>query len=326
MKNLSGSEPNGSLGPLEVGTRSIKRIALLTNPLAGKGAAVHAAQRARDRFSQLGIDVVSLQGASAASSLQLAEAAVKDERLDALVVCGGDGLINLALQAQAQTDMPLGLIPAGTGNDHAREYHIPTDPEKAADVVAQGFFTTTDLGLITEISQDSEEPAETRWFGTIACAGFDSLVTDRTNRMTWPKGQNRYNLAIVREVMNWRTIPTRIVLDHETVIDEGIKLCSIGNTQTYGGGMKICPTANHHDGLFDLTIMGDISRTKAVGKFAKILKGTLQEGDGISFYRAKHVRIDMPNMNCYADGDLMTTLPMELEVVSGAGRYLVPRP
>lgn len=117
MKNLSGSEPNGSFGPLEVGTRSIKRIALLTNPLAGKGAAVHAAQRARDRFSQLGIDVVSLQGASAASSLQLAEAAVKDERLDALVVCGGDGLINLALQAQAQTDMPLGLIPAGTGND-----------------------------------------------------------------------------------------------------------------------------------------------------------------------------------------------------------------
>lgn len=322
---------SGRDGAFQVGTREVKRLAMITNPAAGKGAAVHAAQEARDRFSELGIDVVSLQGASAESSLKLAEAAVKDERLDALVVCGGDGLINLALQAQAQTDVPLGIIPAGTGNDHSREYNIPTDPKKAADVIAHGFYTTTDLGRITEMPFDADsdyqaDPSKQRWFGTIACAGFDSLVTDRTNRMKWPRGRNRYNLAIVMEVLNWRTLPTRILLDGEKLIEDDIKLCSIGNTRTYGGGMQICPHANHHDGQLDLTIMGNISRTKAIGKFAKILTGDLVEGDGISFHRARRVRIDMPNMNCYADGDYMGKLAIEIEVVPGAGRYLVPRP
>ncbi|WP_328699846.1 diacylglycerol kinase family protein [Corynebacterium qintianiae] len=134
----------------EVGTTRIKRIAMITNPAAGKGSAMRVAQAARDRFSHHGIDVVSLQGATAERSLELAEAALDDARLDALVVCGGDGLINLALQAQAQSAVPLGIIPAGTGNDHAREYNLPTDPEKAADVIAQGFYTTTDLALITD--------------------------------------------------------------------------------------------------------------------------------------------------------------------------------
>lgn len=311
----------------QVGTSEIRRIALITNPAAGKGAAVHAAEKARNRFSELGIDVVSLQGASAESSLELARAAVQDERLDALVVAGGDGLINLALQAPAQTEVPLGIIPAGTGNDHGREYNIPTDPVQAADVVAQGFWTTTDLGLIREFQDEkSIEPTNQRWFGTIACAGFDSLVTDRTNEMTWPKGKNRYNLAILREVMSWRAIPTRIVLDHEREINRPIILCSIGNTRTYGGGMQICPQANHHDGRLELTIMEDIGRIKAAGKFSNILRGDLQDGDGITLLQAQHVRIEMPDMNCYADGDLMATLPIELEAVRGAGRYLVPRP
>lgn len=310
-----------------VGTAAISRVAMITNPAAGKGAAVDAANKARARFSQLGIDVVSLQGASAESSLKLARAAVTDERIDALVVAGGDGLINLALQAQAQTPMPLGIIPAGTGNDHAREYGIPIDPVKAADVIAEGFWTTTDLGRISAYESDDAGAATTqRWFGTIACAGFDSLVTDRTNTMTWPKGKNRYNLAILMEVMNWKEIPTRIVLDHEKEIVQPTMLCSVGNTRTYGGGMQICPQANHHDGLLDITVMESIGRIKALGKFSHILKGTLKEGDGIALYRAAHVRVEMPHMNCYADGDLMAKLPIEIDAVQGAGRYLVPRP
>ncbi|MBC2682190.1 diacylglycerol kinase [Corynebacterium anserum] len=315
-------------GNFQVGTTEIRRVAMITNPAAGKGEAVHAAQKARQRFSELGIDVVSLQGASAESSLQLAEAAVVDERIDALVVAGGDGLINLALQAQAHTDMPLGIIPAGTGNDHAREYNIPTgDPVRAAEIIADGFWTTTDLGLITEYeTNEASEPSGSRWFGTISCAGFDSLVTDRSNALTWPKGKSRYSVAIFAEVLNWKATPTRIVLDHEIELNDPIILCSIGNTRTYGGGMKICPRANHHDGLLDLTIMEDIGRLQALPRFSHILKGTLTPGDGISMYRAKHVRIEMPKMNCYADGDLMATLPIELEAVPGAGRYLVPRP
>ncbi|WP_425278767.1 diacylglycerol kinase family protein [Corynebacterium bovis] len=294
----------------------------MTNPAAGKGTAVAAADAARRRFGERGVDVVSIQGASPASSRELAAQAVADDRIDALVVCGGDGLINLALQEQAGTGTPLGIIPAGTGNDHAREYRIPMDPCRAADVVVGGFTTTTDLSLMTRRAPGArggvdrapgasggvdrapgarggadgagvahgvdralgvahgadralgvahgadaaDGVVEQAWFGTIACAGFDSLVSDRTNRIAWPTGRARYNLAIVMEFLNFHSIPTRLVLDHERVIEDHMTLVAMGNTRSYGGGMLICPQADHHDGLLDVTVLERMNRFRAAAR------------------------------------------------------------
>lgn len=313
----------------DVGHVDLKRIALLTNPHAGKGGAAHAADVARDRFAEHGIDVVSIQGASPEGARELAGRMVAEDGIDALVVCGGDGLINLALQEQAQSTTPLGIIPAGTGNDHAREYGIPTHTRRAADVVARGFTTTTDLGLMRNDAGDEH------WFGTIACAGFDSLVSDRTNRISWPKGQMRYNISIVAEFLNFHSIPTRLVLNPETegeqVIEENMTLVAMGNTKSYGGGMLICPDADHHDGILDITVLERMNRARAAVKFIKIFDGSFVEEAGVSTYRAKKVRIEMTDrggrhINGYADGDRFAPLPMEVEVVPGAGCYLVPRP
>ena len=324
-------------GPFEVGTANIKRVALLTNPAAGKGSASDAADKAKERLNKLGVDVVAIQGSSPEASRELAAAMIADDRIDALVVAGGDGLIALALQEQAQSGKPLGIIPAGTGNDHAREYGIPTDPVRAAEVIAQGFWTTSDLGIMrsypghTDITRrDIGEPESSYWFGTIACAGFDSLVSDRTNQITWPKGRNRYNLAIVLEFLNFHSIPTTMVLDagenSQRVIETQATLCAMGITRSYGGGMYICPDANHHDGLLDVTVMGRLSRTKAAWKFRKIFTGDIRGEEGLEMYRTKRARISMPNINGYADGDKFALLPMEVEAIPGAGKFLVPRP
>ena len=305
------------------GEAPIRRIALLTNPAAGLGSAKSVGAKARERFAELGIEVESIEGDSREASQALAAEAIADSSIDALVACGGDGLIGLALQAQARSGKPLGIIPAGTGNDHAREYHIPTDTKRACDVIAKGFYTTTDLGVIRTAGQPDAEPY---WFGTIACAGFDSRVSDRTNKITWPRGQMRYNLAIVLEFFNFHSIPARIVLDHTIELTEPLTLIAVGNTATYGGGMRICPDADHHDGLFDVTVLERMNRFRAASKFGKIFSGSFVEEEGVSTYRAKHVRIEMDGVNGYADGDRWGPLPMDVEVVPGAGRYLVPRP
>ena len=93
--------------------------------------------RDRDRAVQeLGIDTVQIVGRDAAHARELVDEALKQDT-DALVVVGGDGVIALALQSLAGTDIPLGIVPAGTGNDHAREYQLPTgDPAAAVDVIA----------------------------------------------------------------------------------------------------------------------------------------------------------------------------------------------
>jgi diacylglycerol kinase (ATP) len=320
---------SGQGAAYQVGHVDLQRVALLTNPHAGKGRAGLAAEIARDRFADHGIDVLTIQGADPEGARDLARQMVEDPDVDALVVCGGDGLINLALQEQAGSGVPLGIIPAGTGNDHAREYGIPTHPRRAADVIARGFTTTTDLGIMRNDAGDEH------WFGTIACAGFDSLVSDRTNRIVWPKGQMRYNISIVAEFLNFHSIPTRLVLDpgtpEERLLEENMTLVAMGNTRSYGGGMLICPDADHHDGILDITVLERMNRARAAFKFIKIFDGSFVEEAGVSTYRAKKVRIEMTDrggqhINGYADGDCFAPLPMEVELVPGAGRYIVPRP
>lgn len=109
----------------------MNQVTVLTNPLSGHGNAPHAAERAVAQLQRRGIDVCAIVGTDAAHARRLVDDAL-DRGTDALVVVGGDGVISLALQALATGDVPLGIVPAGTGNDHAREYRLPTgDPEAA---------------------------------------------------------------------------------------------------------------------------------------------------------------------------------------------------
>ena len=186
---------------------SFSRVTVLTNPMAGHGNAPHATELAIARFQELGIDVVAIVGKDAANARELAQQAV-DDGTDAFIVVGGDGVIRLALQVLARTGIPLGIVPAGTGNDHAREYNLPTaDPAAAVDVIAAGRTETVDLGLIRGPGGSQT------WFGTVAATGFDSLVSDRVNRMRWPHGRMRYNLAIIAEISQLRPLPFRMVFD-----------------------------------------------------------------------------------------------------------------
>ena len=119
--------------------REIGKVTALTNPASGHGAALRAAQIAIARLQHRGIEVVEIIGDDAQDARYLAGAAV-ERGTDALMVTGGDGVVSNALQVLAGTDVPLGIIPAGTGNDHAREFGIPTkDPEAAADLVVDGW-------------------------------------------------------------------------------------------------------------------------------------------------------------------------------------------
>lgn len=317
------SHSKDSLYPL--GRTDVRTLALVTNPRAGHGASQLASNKASRVFADRGIDVIALQGNNPEDARRLIREVLADGRIDALAVCGGDGMINLALQEQAQTGIPLGIIPAGTGNDHGREYNLPRDDASAAaHVISEGFWTTTDLGRITNIEGDA------RWFGTIMCAGFDSIVSDRVNKMSWPHGRNRYNLAIVREFLAFHSLPFRITFDDDQMLEEPITLAAFGNTQSYGGGMKICPRANHADGVLDVTVIGHASRARAAMAFKSVFDGTVDRVDEVNTFRCRkaHVEYTGPTrpINAYADGDFIFPLPVTVEAVPAAGRYIVPRP
>ena len=296
--------------------REIGQVTVLTNPASGHGNAPLAAQQAITRWQQRGVDAVEIVGTDAAHARRLIDAAV-EHGTDALVVAGGDGVISLALQALAGSDIPLGIIPAGTGNDHAREYGLPTrNPAAAADVVADGWAETTDLGRITAAD------GSTKWFGTVAATGFDSLVSDRTNRMRWPRGRMRYNLAMLAEISQLRLLPFRLVLDGAREIHTALTLAAFGNTRSYGGGMLICPCADHADGQLDITMVHTASRGRLIRLFPTVFKGTHIHLDDVTTARATSVRVESPGINAYADGDYACALPAEISVVPGALQIL----
>ncbi|ULN54506.2 diacylglycerol kinase [Mycolicibacillus parakoreensis] len=296
----------------------VARVTMLTNPAAGHGNAPHAAERAVARLQQRGVDVTAVVGRDPAHARDLVEQAVA-AGTDALVVVGGDGVISLALQSLARSGVPLGIVPAGTGNDHAREYGIPTDdPRAAADVIADGHAHTVDLGRI--------EGAEvTSWFGTVMAAGFDSLVSDRTNRMRWPRGRMRYNLAILAELSRLRPLPFTLAFDGGQPVHTELTLAALGITRSYGGGMRICPHADHGDGLLDITMVRAGSRLRLLRLFPTVFTGAHVDLEEVSTARARTVRVDCPGINAYADGDYVAPLPVTVTAVPGALQILRPR-
>ena len=297
--------------------REIAKVTALTNPASGHGAAIRAAQVAIARLHERDVQVTEIIGDDAEDARHLVGAEL-ERGTDAVMVTGGDGVVSNALQVLAGTDVPLGIIPAGTGNDHAREFGVPTkDPEAAADVIVGGRTETIDLGRIQGNGID-------KWFGTVAATGFDSLVTDRANRMTWPHGRLRYYTAMLAELSQLRLLPFRMVLDGTREIDADITLAAFGNTRSYGGGLLICPNADPTDGLLDITMAHSASRTKLVRLFPTVMKGTHVDLDEVSTARARSIHVECPGINVYADGDFACSLPAEISAVPAALQILRP--
>jgi diacylglycerol kinase (ATP) len=298
--------------------REIGQVTVLTNPASGHGNAPHAAEKAIARLQHRDVDVIEIVGADAEHARHLVDEAL-NRGTDALVVAGGDGVISDALQALAGTGIPLGIVPAGTGNDHAREFGLPTkDPKAAADIIADGWTETVDLGRIRD------RGGLVKWFGTVAAAGFDSLVTDRANRMRWPHGRMRYNLAMLAELSQLRPLPFRLVLDGNREIDADLTLVAIGNTRSYGGGMLICPDADHADGQLDITMVGSTSRVRLIRLFPTVFKGAHVDLDEVSTARAKSVDVESPGISAYADGEYACQLPAETSAIPDALQILRP--
>jgi len=289
-----------------------RELALLTNPTAGKGRGTRTAAMALPRLLEAGYDVRSLAGRSPEEALDLARQCVADG-IEALVVCGGDGMVHLGAQAVTGTDTPLGIIPAGTGNDVARYLDLPrSDPALAADVVARGKERTIDLARVGSV-----------YFVTVLAAGFDAIVNERANAMTWPKGQMRYNLATLAELRVLAPIPYVLELDG---VEERLEatLVAVGNGPSFGGGLRITEGAELDDGMLDVVVIRPLSKLGLLRTYPKLFKGTHVHAPQYQHHRVRRVTVAAPGIVAYADGERIGALPLTIEVAPGALRVLVP--
>ncbi|MGR8011521.1 diacylglycerol kinase [Streptomyces hypolithicus] len=290
-------------------------ITLFVNPTAGRGRGARAAQPAAAALRDAGFSVRTVLGEDADDALRRARDAVEGGT-GALVAVGGDGMASLALQAVAGTRTPLGVVAVGTGNDFARTLGLPVrDPGAAGRLAAEAlkgeWIVDVDLGRVGE-----------RWFGTVLASGFDSRVNDRGNRMRWPSGRFKYDLAMIAELAAFRPVPYRITLDDGAVREVEATLVAVGNGPSYGGGMRICADARTDDGLFDVTVVGDCSRTTLIKVFPRVYRGTHLSHPKVSVHRAAKVDLAADGITGYADGEPLGHLPLTAQCVRGAVRVL----
>jgi len=284
-------------------------VAVLVSPTAGRGRAGVLTDDVLAAFRSAGLSPRLLPATTGADAERQGAEAVAAGAA-AVVAVGGDGTVHAAVQAVAGTSAALAVVPAGTGNDLVRALGIPTDAVAAARAAAE------DLAAGTHRTIDAGRTGD-RWWATVLCCGFDSAVSDRANRLRWPKGRRRYDVAVLAELARLKPVELTMVLDGETQTLP-VTLVAVGNTPWYGGGMKVCPAADPTDGLFDVTVVGATTRLELMRTKPLLMSGTHVEHASVSTYRAARVELSSPGVTTYADGEPVAPLPAVAECVRDA--------
>ncbi|MGW0803891.1 diacylglycerol/lipid kinase family protein [Nonomuraea sp. NPDC002799] len=290
------------------------QLALLVNPAARGGRTLRLLEPVARRLRAGGAELSVIVGENATDALERACTAVA-ERPDALVAFGGDGLVHLAVQAVAGTDVPLGIIPAGTGNDIAAALGVPGNPIAAARAVLRMKSRLVDVARVRAGQADE-------LFAGVLCCGFDSRVNERANRLTWPPGMARYLVATAGELRSFRPIPFRVTFDGDEVIEREAMLVAVGNTRSYGAGMRVCPDARPDDGLLDVVMLEAVSKAEFLRVFPSVYRGTHVGHRAVTVRRVRSVRLEAADTVVYADGERVGPVPVDCEVRPGALRVI----
>ena len=289
---------------------------IIYNPIAGKGKAPRFRRVLEERLSGAGISHRFHDSPVRRGSMEIARKltqAAGNDTVD-IVAMGGDGTLHEVLNGiEDPSRVRLGVIPCGSGNDFAAVAGIPTDPEGAAEVLLKGEAKFTDY----------LECGGVRGINAIG-TGIDVDILRRYSRMKVLKGSAAYLASLVLTLFSYRPYRFREEVDGEARYHSAFIACA-GNGRRIGGGIPICPEAAIDDGLLDIVIVDDISRTRIPAAFVKLMRHRILELPTTSFRRAPTLKVasDTP-LAVQIDGEIYEDLPFDVRVISSALRVFRP--
>ena len=280
---------------------------VVVNPASGGGGGANLAKRLPELFSEFGLTAELFLSKTEAHFRELVKEHSTSEN-HRLVICGGDGSLNIALDTILPSPGPvLGLLPCGRGNDLARSLGIPNDVKDATALLASGETRAIDIGYVGN-----------RPFASIAGAGFDALVALAAAKTKIIKGKLVYTVAALKELVKYSPAEFEISGENFSFIGRAM-MVSFANAPYYGGGMKLSPGSKLDDSLLDVCIVLPMSKLKFLRSLQSVFKG--RHVDSPSFItapvRRAHIRSSNSGPIC-ADGELLGSLPAEIRVEAKA--------
>lgn len=283
------------------------------------------------------------------------------EQADAAVIFGGDGTVHRHLAELVELDIPVLVVPCGSGNDFARALGI----RRMSDSVAawKGFETSDeqrsiDLGVISpcapqglkpqteahssgtakavpfpsevkhsHVSQNQQDMGRPAYFCCVAGVGIDTAIARRANAMPkWIRARGGYALSAPREFIRFAPFPMKVFSNGTQAAEfKPTLLAAAANTRTFGGGMKIAPHAKLDDGKLDLCVIEGMSTFKLFCLFPTVFFGRHLGVKQVGYRQTDHIRIEteLP-LDVYADGEYVCQTPVEFRVARNALKVIVP--
>lgn len=286
-----------------------RHIVVAMNPRASFGKNEDAGHEVARMLASAGHDVIALREKDYGSLEEVTRDALRPESV--LVVVGGDGMVHLGAQLAREKNVPLGLIPAGTGNDLARHLGLPLGSIPLATEhlirALEGTPQRIDLGVAAS-EQGIEHP-----FACVFSAGFDALVNERANRLRFVRGRHRYTLALLIELAKLRPITYTLTIDGVEETGSYL-LVAVANSQSFGGGMKVTPDASLVDGQLDVFTLDPLSRLAFLRIYPRVFQGLHVSDPRVHIRQARSVRVESEGIVAYADGERLEALPLEVSV------------
>jgi YegS/Rv2252/BmrU family lipid kinase len=284
-------------------------LKLIYNPAAGRGRArrhIGEAERfLRDRGAKLDVE-------ESTSPADLTRIAAESSRggFDRVVICGGDGSLNLAVREFDLARGTLALLPFGSGDDFARVLAIPRSVRGACEVILGGAVREIDVALAND----------RRYLG-VAGLGFDSEVAEFANNgAKFLRGSLIYLYAILRVLPKFQPHRVRINGRHDEIM-----FAVAGNSRQYGGGIRITPDARLDDGLLDLCVVHRTSKAVLLKTLPKAYTGAHVKSPFVEMSRGGEFSVESEReMVVYADGERVTTTPVVFRI--GAEKLKIVAP
>ena len=289
-------------------------LKVIYNPAAGRGKARRWVREVEEYLRGRGARVDCEPSTGPDDLVRIAAESPRDRKFDRVVVCGGDGTLNLALREFDLANGTLALIPTGSGDDFARVTGIPRHIRKACDNALDGRVREVDVALANDI----------RYLG-VAGLGFDSEVAEFANKSgTLLRGSAVYLYAIFRVLPKFTPRRVRIRTDSESR-EQHIMFAAVGNTRQYGGGIRITPDAVIDDGLLDACIVHATTRVELLKTLPKAYTGAHVKSPFVEMLRGRefHFESDQP-MAVYADGEPLTKTPVSFSLAAQRLRVVTP--
>jgi diacylglycerol kinase (ATP) len=285
-------------------------IVVVANPTAGRGKGGRLIGKVDRLLRGAGIDHEIRVSESGPGLEGLARAAA-DDGAGIVAALGGDGTMGLAANGLIGTGAALAPIPSGTADDFATSLGIRS-PEAAVRAIVDRNIVPID---VVHVRTGVDE----RHYVNIAGCGFDSEVNEAANAMRVKLGgTGTYVAAIVTTLSRFTPARFKIEVD-DGVIEGPHMLVVVGNSVSYGGGMKVTPDASVVDGVLDVCLLEALTKPAFLRAFPKVFRGTHVRHPRVRMLRSKRVQVEADRrVMVYADGERVGPAPAVFEVVPGA--------